>query len=410
MDQVDLDQSSRIMVVGLDALGLAASAARAGYSVCAVDYFGDVDLKNLCLHSQSIIQQRVEESSGTVEARYSPQGLLEIARRLVSLCKPQFMLLASGLDDSGNILEELNELAPILGNSLGAIKRVRDKRFFFDELGRLSLPHPKTIFAADREEAKAAAAQIGFPLVMKPWSTSGGTRIELVKNMKDLAESFARVRGACSRVLVQRYVPGVPASVSVISASGRAKSLAASKQILGDHRLFQQHAFGWCGNVVPISTRRDIVRECMWIAEEVCVHFGLVGSNGVDFVISPEGHPYVIEVNPRFQGTLECVDKAFGLNVVKMHVNACLRGKLPTKTAHQRAFCTRLIVFAPERCQIPDFRHASWLRNVPLPGSLVEKGEPVCSVLALGRTENQSLGLARNRASKVLRVLVVKRE
>ncbi|MDH5702729.1 MAG: ATP-grasp domain-containing protein [Aigarchaeota archaeon] len=408
MDQVGLGHSPRVMVVGLDAPGLAASAARAGYSVCAVDYFGDLDLKSVCLHSQSIIQQRIGESSGTVETRYKPRGLLEIARRLVSLCRPQFMMLASGLDDSGNTLEELNELVPILGNSPSAIKRVRDKRFFLDELGRLSLPHPKTIFADDRAEAEAAAAQIGFPLVMKPWSTSGGTRIELVKNTMDLAESFARVRGSSSCALVQRYVPGIPASVSVISASGHAKSLAASKQILGDHRLFQQHAFGWCGNVVPISMRRDVTRECMRIAEEVCVHFKLVGSNGVDFVISPDGHPYVIEVNPRFQGTLECVEKAFGLNVVKMHVNACLRGKLPAKIAHQRAFCTRLIVYAPERCLVPDFRHESWLRNVPLPGSLVEKGEPVCSVLALGRTEGQSLGLARRRASKVLRALGVK--
>lgn len=408
MDQVGLDHSPRIMVVGLDAPGLAASAARAGYSVCAVDYFGDLDLKSLCLHSQSIIQQRVGESSGTVETRYSPQGLLEIARRLVSLCRPQFMLLASGLDDSRNILEKLNEMAPILGNPPSAIKHVRDKRFFFDELGRLSLPHPKTIFAADKEEAEAAAAQIGFPVVMKPWSTSGGTRIKLVKNTRDLAESFPRVRGSSSRVLVQRFVPGVPASVSVISASGRAKSVAASKQILGDHRLFQRHAFGWCGNVVPISMHRDVVRECMRIAEEVCVHFGLVGSNGVDFVISPDGHPCVIEVNPRFQGTLECVEKAFGLNVVKMHVNACLRGKLPAKIAHQKAFCTRLIVYAPERCLVPDFRHESWFRNVPLPGSLVEKGEPVCSVLALGRTESKSLGLARRRASRVLRALGVK--
>jgi len=405
MDQVSPDRSPRIMVIGLDASGLARSAVRTGYSVCAVDYFGDLDLKSLCLHSESIIQQRVGESSGTIETCYSPRGLLNIARRVVSECRPQFMLLASGLDDSGNVLEELNELTPILGNPPEAMKRVRDKKIFFDELDRLDIPHPRTAFTTDREEAEAAAARIGFPVVLKPWSTSGGERIEFVKNRRDLMESFDRLRSSSTRVLVQRYVLGKHASVSVISTSRRARSLAVTEQILGDQRLFQQHVFGWCGNVVPVSMRQDVVEACMRIAERVCLHFGLVGSNGVDLVIAPGGRPHAIEVNPRFQGTLECVETALRVNVVKMHVDACLHRKLPTEIPQPTAFCTRLIVYAPERGPTPNLAREDWLRDVPLPGSLVEKGEPVCSVLARGETRSQSLRLARRRASKVLGAL-----
>lgn len=410
MDEDDPPHSQRIMVVGLDASGLAASAAGAGYSVCAADYFGDLDVRSVCLHSQSIIQQRVGKSSGTIENHYSPRSLLEIARRLVSTGRPQFTLLASGLDDAGDILEELNELSPILGNAPGAIKRVRDKRLFFDELNRLNIPHPTTKFTADREEAEAAAARIGFPVVLKPWSTSGGTRIEFVRNEKDLANSFNRVRGSSFPVLVQRHVPGKPVSVSLISTTHRARSLTVNEQILGDQGLFQQHAFGWCGNVVPVSLPQDVAEECMRIAEDVCLHFELVGSNGVDLVISPDCRPYVIEVNPRFQGTLECVETALGINLVKGHVDACLNGKLPAEIAHQTSFCSRLILYAPERCLVPDLRHKTWLRDVPLPGSLAEKGEPVCSVLALGRTGSQSLRLARRRALSISKALRVKRE
>jgi len=410
MDQGSPHRSPRIMVIGLDASGLARSAARAGYSVCAVDYFGDLDLKSLCIHSESIIEQRVGESSGTIETCYSPRGLLNIARRVASECRPQFMLLASGLDDSANVLEELNELTPILGNPPDAIKRVRDKKIFFDELDRLGIPHPQTEFTVDREEAEAAAARIGFPVVLKPWSTSGGERIEFVKNRRALIESFDRLRSSSTRVLVQRYVPGKHASVSVVSTSRHARSLAVTQQILGDQRLFQQHVFGWCGNVVPISMHQDVVKECMRIAERVCLRFTLVGSNGVDLVIAPGGRPYAIEVNPRFQGTLECLEAALRVNVVKMHADACLHRKLPAEIVQPTAFCTRLIVYAPERCSIPNLAHENWLRDVPLPGSFVEKGEPVCSVLARGKTGSQSLRLARRRALRVLRALGAKRQ
>jgi len=405
MDHVGLPRSKRIMVLGLDACGLAASAARAGYSVCAVDFFGDLDLKSFCSHSESIIQQAMGKSSGTIETNYSPRRLLNIARRLVVAYRPQFVLLSSGLDDSGNILEKLNELVPILGNSPVAIRRVRDKRYFFDRLHRLDIAHPQTEFAVDREEAKAAAANIGFPVVLKPWSSSGGTRTELVKNRRYLARSFDRLRTMSSCVLVQRYITGKPASVSVLSTSCRARSLVVSKQILGDRRLFQQRVFGWCGNVVPFTMCQEVVENCRRIAEAVSLHFGLVGSNGVDLVIAPGGRPYVVEVNPRFQGTLECVETALGVNLVEMHVDACLDGKLPAEIVQHAAFCTRLIVYAPGKVSIPDFGHKDWLRDIPLAGSLVEEGEPVCSVVAKGRTESQSLRLARHRASRVLMAL-----
>jgi len=118
-------------------------------------------------------------------------------------------------------------------------------------------------------------------------------------------------------------------------------------------------------------------------------------------IISKDGNPYVIEVNPRFQGTLECVERVLRTNLVEAHMKACIQGTLPTVLGKPLGFCTRLILFAPQRSVVPDLSVFDEVRDIPLQGVIVEQGEPVCSIVAEGRDKDSSLRKAKNIAKMI---------
>jgi len=380
-----------VLVMGTDIVSLAASARRAGYRVYAVDYFGDQDLKRICHESRSIVNQRRGKTCGQVGADFNPETLLQLTKDLLREEKIDAALLSSGLDDSPDVLSELNDLVPILGSPPKVIRKVRDKMEFLQELKRLGIPHPETVIVDDSEEAKKRSKDIGYPVVVKPSSGFGGTGIRKAQSRQELEHTFREVSSLNGEVLIQEYISGTPASASLISSTERAVVLTLNEQLLGMREVGQREPFGYCGNIVPLSATAAIADACKSVVEKVILHFCLVGSNGVDLVISDVGIPYVIEVNPRFQGTLECVERVLRTNLVRAHIEACVQRVLPTIVKETSIFCIRLILFALERLVAPDLNTFERVIDVPLPGIIIEEGEPVCSVVMEGSSRDSSL-------------------
>ena len=193
--------------------------------------------------------------------------------------------------------------------------------------------------------------------------------------------------------------------MSLISSRRGTVVLTVNEQLLGIRELGQKEPYGYCGNVVPLFADKSVISECEDMAEKIASHFGLVGSNGLDLVISEEGLPYAIEVNPRFQGTLECVERVLGMNIVKAHVKACTERVLPTIIKNPSACCVRSILFAPRRSIVPDFSTFVEVRDIPLPGVIIEKGEPICSLVVEGADRDSSLREAKKIAGMIFRSL-----
>lgn len=384
-----------VLVMGIDVVSLAASARKAGYQVCAVDYFGDQDLKRLCRESRSIVKQRTGETCGQLSTDFSPEVLFQLAKGLLRKVGLDAVLLSSSLDDSPDVLFELDDLIPILGNHPNVVKKVRDKMKFFQELERLGVPYPETATAENLEEARGEAKNIGYPVMVKPSKGFGGAGIRKTKGPEEIEQAFRGASLLDDKVLIQEYISGIAASASLISSANGAITLTLNEQLLGMSEMGQREPFGYCGNVVPLQVIEAVADRCKGIVERVASHFNLVGSNGIDFVISKEGVPYVVEVNPRFQGTLECVERTLNVNIVKAHVEACVRGKLPIIEKSPSAFCVRLILFAPQRSVVSDLSVFEEVRDIPLPGVIVEEGEPVCSIVVNGANRNSSLRKAR---------------
>jgi len=390
-----------LLIIGLDVTSLAKSANRAGYDVYSVDYFGDTDLRKVCRESSSVIVQQKNESYGRLSAKFDPENLLKLAKTLSRKHKIDGAVLSSGLEDFPKILSELNDHIPILGNNLYSINRVRDKNDFFQELDRLRIPHPTTDVVENPKEAFKKARDIGYPVVVKPAKGFGGTGLRKVSNPQRLDCAFKLASSLSKRVLIQEYIQGIPASASLMSIPGKSIALTINEQLIGVRSLGQREPFGYCGNIVPLSAPKTVIERCKYVSERIATHYGLIGSNGVDFVLSKEGEPKVVEVNPRFQGTLECVERVLGINVLEAHVEACVSEILPKKMTSPRCFCTRLILFAKKRSKIQDLMEFKEARDIPLSEVIVEQGEPICSIITEGSSRENSFDRAKDVANSI---------
>ncbi len=246
---------------------------------------------------------------------------------------------------------------------------------------------------------------MGYPVLVKPSRGFGGVGIRKVQGPQELKQAFRDASLIDEKVLIQEYISGTPASASLISSTNGAITLTLNEQLLGVSEVGQEEPFGYCGNVVPLVATRAVMDKCKSTAERIASHFGLIGSNGVDLVISKEDTPYVVEANPRFQATLECVERVLEINMVEAHVKACVQGSLPTIAKKPAVFCTRLILFAPQRSVVPDSSVFEEVRDIPLPRVIVEKGEPVCSIVVEGADRNSSFRKARIIAESIRKSL-----
>ncbi len=140
------------------------------------------------------------------------------------------------------------------------------------------------------------------------------------------------------------------------------------------------------------------------IAEEIGARLQLVGSNGIDFLLTEAG-PIVLEVNPRFQGSLDAVELSTGMNLFRAH-QLSFDGRLPEKPK-PRGFGGRAIVFAKDDTKIgTDLGGATaCVADVPRPGSFAKRGDPIISIKSFGKERGEALDLLRQRSSSIYEAL-----
>jgi predicted ATP-grasp superfamily ATP-dependent carboligase len=144
------------------------------------------------------------------------------------------------------------------------------------------------------------------------------------------------------------------------------------------------------------------------IAVQVIRKLGLVGSNGVDFLITDKG-PVVIEVNARFQGTLDTVEHVSRISVFDAHVNA-FSGELPEIDPDNESgtgFAGKAIIFADHDLTIDEAISKRLarepIRDIPEVGCKIPAGDPVTTVFCTGRTREQVLDGLKAVAGRIRR-------
>nr|WP_319375734.1 ATP-grasp domain-containing protein [uncultured Methanoregula sp.] len=342
----------RVLVAGFSTRHVAQSAYNAGYEVCSVDYFCDQDL---AWYTKD--REKFEDLSDL------PDAIEKICRRHTF----DLFVPTSGA-------EELSVPLPLSGTPRETVARFMDKlhtQHFFEEN---SLPVPRI-----RPEGE-------FPAMIKPRRGAGGWRNAIIENpaaMDAWRSFFPDVPYIC-----QEIVEGTPASVCCVANGKEARAIAVNGQIL---RGTGESAFGFSGSITPFCHPQS--EQMIRMAERIAALSGCRGTLGIDFVAGTD-QAYPIEINPRFQGTVDTVERACGCNLFDYHVNACA-GTLPGSGPAARQVAVRSILFADRdltiRADLSRFKE--FVADIPWPGAELEEDQAIVSIYGWGENAESARAL-----------------
>jgi len=212
--------------------------------------------------------------------------------------------------------------ARLLGSTPAAIAAASDKWECHRRFVATGLTAPPTECVRP-DEVAAAARRLGYPVVVKPPMGTGSEGVAFVARAGLLAEVLGgpALRGE-RRVLVQTYVPGTPASVSLLVAGRRTAALGLNHQ-----RVRRGAPFEYLGGVACAPDARTA--EAITAARRaVSTVPGLAGYVGVDMVLTDAGCS-VLEINPRVTTSYLGLRRALPVNLAELIWRACREDRLP---------------------------------------------------------------------------------
>ena len=174
---------------------------QAGYEVVLVNSNPATIMTDPGTADHTYIEPLTPECIEKVIARERPDALLP------NLGGQTALNMASSLDEAG-ILKKYN--VQVIGVDLEAIKRGEDRIEFKKTMASIGVPVPASEPAESVEEGEKIAAQLGYPVVLRPAYTMGGTGSGIVYNVEELREVMARGLSASliGQVLVEQCILG----------------------------------------------------------------------------------------------------------------------------------------------------------------------------------------------------------
>jgi carbamoyl-phosphate synthase large subunit len=208
-------------------------------------------------------------------------------------------------------LERAN--VPILGTSPDAIDLAEDRDRFKALIERLGLRQPRSGIARSADEAKAIAAEIGFPLVIRPSYVLGGRAMEIVHDEAQLARYIAEavVVSGKSPVLLDSYLrDAIEVDVDAL-ADGKDVFVCGVMEHIEEAGV---HSGDSACSLPPHSLKPEIVADLERQTIELARALNVVGLMNVQFAIQ-DNDVYILEVNPRASRTVPFVAKVIGLPI-----------------------------------------------------------------------------------------------
>ncbi|AKB43257.1 hypothetical protein MSVAZ_0988 [Methanosarcina vacuolata Z-761] len=375
-----------ILVIGFDTRNVVCSASRAGYTVCSIDAFCDLDLRE-CAHATAFLECRTIQELHQLKASRIKAQMAEFGLEFDALVP------GSGLE----MLDHNEFPCPVLASSPDAMQKASDKLYLSKKLEAIGIPHPRCYSS---EELDA----IEYPVMIKPASGGGGIFNRIARNRQELLAILEELHGLNPEltedtIVIQEFLEGTPSSVSLLSTKNEALSVAVNEQLIGIPWL-SRLPFAYCGNITPFMTNQ--AEEMEALSEELVLEFKLLGSNGVDFLASKKG-PVVLEINPRFQGSLDTVEKAMNINLFEAHAG-CFRGELPEKP-EAKGFAARGVIYSDRELFIDQKLMELILRekgaDIPSQGTVIEPDGPLTSLFACTSTREEAVLSLEKGANRI---------
>lgn len=295
-----------------------------------------IEFDYCCVHASFALKEENHESiminsnPETVSTDYDTSDKLyfepltrEDVLSILETEKPKGIIVQFGGQTPLNLAVPLEKAGvDILGTSPDAIDLAEDRKRFQHMLRKLDLKQPVNATAFTVEEALAAAATIGYPVVVRPSYVLGGRAMEIVyddEKLREFMHSAVHVSPGHPILLDQFLEDAIELDVDAIS-DGELTVVGGIMEHIEEAGI---HSGDSACVLPPISVSRETQEEIKRQTKLMAKELGVVGLMNVQFALQ-KGEIFILEVNPRASRTIPFVSKAIGYPLAKLATKVML--------------------------------------------------------------------------------------
>jgi uncharacterized protein len=357
-----------LFLVAISGRALAAAAARAGYVPLVADFFADADTRALA-HGCAKMEGELGVGFFWPQLDSALTALAEAAPTPIT-----GLVYGAGFEDRPELIAKLARRWTLLGNDPPTVARIKAPEHFFAVLDELGVPHPRTVMHAQ-------AAKPGW-LAKRRGGAGGGHITSSFTPEPDPSRYF------------QERVRGRSVSALFVANGRKARVLGFSEQWTAPMR---GRPFRYGGAVRDAALTPKLAEAMNDAVARVAASFALRGLGSADFMVRGD-EALLLEVNPRPGATLDIFDTETA-PLLRVHVEAVHGGPVPPHRLALEGAVGAAIVFAPKALTVPDIPWPDWAADRPSAGERIDKGRPICTVLARAHTPAEAKGLSEERTS-----------
>ncbi len=235
------------------------------------------------------------------------------------------VLVQFGGQTALNLADRIEGIGGVIaGTSADAIGLAEDRRRFHEFAEALGIPQPPGGTAESFVEARRIAAEVGYPVLVRPSYVLGGRGMEIAYSDDDLERYFrSALEAGTGRVLVDKYLRGKEVEVDAVSDGNETLVAGIMEHIerAGVHSG-DSYAVYPAQNLLP--NERDRIVE---LTRQIAAALPVKGLLNIQFIVE-EGRVWVLEVNPRSSRTVPFLTKVTGVPLVRLAVAISLGSTL----------------------------------------------------------------------------------
>ena len=250
----------------------------------------------------------------------------EDVENIVNIEKPDGAVVQFGGQTAIKLTESLMKMGvPILGTSAENVDAAEDRELFDAILEKCEIPRPQghTVFTA--EEAKKAANELGYPVLVRPSYVLGGQGMQIAINDEDVDEFIGIINRIAQDhpILVDKYLMGKEIEVDAV-CDGTDILIPGIMEHIERAGIHSGDSISvYPAQSISASVKKTIEEYTRRLAQSLHV----IGLINIQFIVCGE-EVYVIEVNPRSSRTVPYISKVTGIPIVPLATKVILGAKI----------------------------------------------------------------------------------